>query len=234
MAQKVNLFKLLTKKPLNYILILFVVILSAILALGFMGNSKIRTDKIEKVEISGKGRSITINQNGVVEIKTEEGTVYQTLDSSKLANLFAYIKKKADSPQKYKKDSLENIIKIILVIDGKERIIYIDADDPEFQQIIEDILNPDTEGGPIGDYFGDDDTPPNPDGDDTLDPGFFDGNPTPTPTPFGLPPSGGDQVSPAIYLPPGVTNPGGDCTGWNDQIIGKAVISNTVCFKQVD
>jgi hypothetical protein len=165
----------------------------------------------------------------LVEIKTDDGVTYQTLDSAKLSSLFGYIKKKASSANKLSADSPGNIIAITIVIDGKEQTIYIDADDPEFQQIIEDILNDSSGGELISDYFGEDDGQEE-EGDETLDEGFFEST-SPTPTPQTQPTPTGTGV-PNLYLPPGVTDPGGDCASWNEQVIGKAVISNTVCFRQ--
>lgn len=231
MAQNTNIVQALTKKPFNYILIALGIGLLLLFSLAFSGGPKIATDKISSVEISGGGRSLTIDKNGVVAITTEEGTVYQTLDSGKLSSLFGYIKKKAESPSKLTADSPGNIITITIVIDGKEVTIYIDADDPEFQDIIDAILNPDTPAGDsISDYFTDDGTGGT-SGDDGTTTGSG-GSDTPTPTPPGGTDSGGTPVSPNLYLPPGVTDPGGDCTSWNEQVVGKAVISNTVCFKQ--
>ena len=228
MPQKINFLKLLTKKPFNFIAIFLLLGIIIIFAVVSTGKTGIGGDRVSRVEISEGGRSITINENGLVEIKTEAGVTYETLDSAKLTNLFKYFKKKAQEVQRLSADSPGNIIAVTLIIDGKEVTIYIDADDPEFQQIIDDILSGGS-GEDIGDYFGEDDEGTG--SGDNGDNGFFDLTPTPTPINFSGPTPTGTG-SPNLYLPPGVTDPGGDCTSWNEQVIGKAVISNTVCFKQ--
>lgn len=230
MAKKTDIFKLISKKPFNLISILLIMGLVVILATALTGRSKILADRISRVEISGQGRSITINENGLVEIRTEDGVIYQTLGSNQLSALFNYIQKKAESPQRLTASSPGNIIAIVIVIDEREVTIYIDADDPEFQDILDTILGDATGGELISDYFGEE--VPKGDERDFLDEGFFDTEVSPTPTQaVGQSPTG-TSSSPNLYLPPGVIDPGGDCASWNDQIIGKAVISNTVCFKQ--
>jgi len=229
MSKKVDLFKLLTKKPFNFIAIFIILGVILIFVATLTGRVNIAADKINRVEISGGDRSITINENGLVEIRTEDGVTYETLESGRLSALFEYITKKAKDPQKLNADSSGNIITITIVIDGKEVTIYIDADDPEFQQIIDEILGDSEEGELISDYFGDNQDGQNGDQEGEED-GLSDNTPTPTPTYNGPIPT--SIASPNLYLPPGVTDPGGDCASWNDQIIGKAVISNTVCFKQ--
>ena len=229
MSEKVSLLNLLKRRPFNIISIFLVL---GILAIGVVALSggRIASDKISRVEIESGGRSITVNENGLVEITTEAGTTYSSLDSQKLSNLFNYIKKKAAGPQKLSADSPGNIIAITLVIDGEEITIYIDADDPEFQDIINEILEGSGGGEDISDYFdGDGDTGQG-DEDGSDGQGFFDTIPTPTQGVSAPSPTGG--VCPNLYLPPGVADPGGDCTSWNEDITGKAVISNTVCFEE--
>lgn len=229
MAEKVDVLKLLRRRPFNFISIFFVLGLM-IIGIVALSGSRIAADKISRVDIQSGGRSITINENGLVAITTEAGTTYSTLDSQKLSNLFNYIKKKVVSPQKLSADSPGNIIAITIVIDGREVTIYIDADDPEFQEIINEILDGSGRGEDISDYFDGDGNTGQGDENGSDPQGFFDITPTPTQAASAPTPTGG--VSPNLYLPPGVTDPGGDCASWNEYITGKAVISNTVCFKQ--
>ena len=179
MSEKVSILNLLKRRPFNIISIFLVL---GILAIGVVALSggRIASDKISRVEIESGGRSITVNENGLVEITTEAGTTYSSLDSQKLSNLFNYIKKKAASPQKLSADSPGNIIAVTIVIDGEEITIYIDADDPEFQDIINEILEGSGGGEDISDYFdGDGDTGQG-DEDGSDGQGFFDTTPTPT------------------------------------------------------
>src|SRR3972149_10781572 len=135
MSEKVSILNLLKKRPFNIISIFLVL---GILAIGVVALSggRIASDKISRVEIESGGRSITVNENGLVEITTEAGTTYSSLDSQKLSNLFNYIKKKAAGPQKLSADSPGNIIVVNLVINGGEITIYIYTGGPLFSELI--------------------------------------------------------------------------------------------------
>ena len=207
-------------KPKNALIalaILGVVIIGGTALLGQLGRGE---GRIEKVEISGQGKSLIINENGIVEFHSGDDVYYQTLSPDRISALFAYIRKKVKNPNKNLNANDPNVFTVIVTIDGKTTTILIDINDQELQ----DILGLVEEGLPgedsISQYFEDEEGV-------TPTPG-----PNATPPPTSAPGTQGPTPTPSYGFPPGVDTTQTQCSDWGSGVIGKAVISNTVCFKQ--
>ena len=123
-------------KPKNALIalaILGVVIIGGTALLGQLGRGE---GRIEKVEISGQGKSLIINENGIVEFHSGDDVYYQTLSPDRISALFAYIRKKVKNPNKNLNANDPNVFTVIVTIDGKTTTILIDINDQELQDIL--------------------------------------------------------------------------------------------------
>lgn len=213
-----NLKKLYKNNP--HIVVLFVSLFVIITALVFflvrslmVPDETISTDQIQ---IKRGGKVVTVNENGLVEYRSDEGVFYETWDPSRTTAFFATIRAQAreylaNPPKEVGDDAYE----VKLWIDGELVTIYIDGDDEILNEVFEEFE--DGGGGDLSEYFDNVSTTPSP----TLSQGAVTPTPTlphgvsPTPTSFSI--GGGNEQSPV------------DCDLYDTQVTKRTVISNTIC-----
>lgn len=194
-------------------------VFSVIFALGifFVGRSN-ENDLISEgqIRIEKGGKIVTVNENGLVEYKSEKGIFYETWDNTKTLNFFDNMRARARAYLKKPTGSKAGGYKVTLYLDGEIVIIYLDDDD------IDEIFDGFDDGGgggdDIGDYFDDDGG------------GGGDGGLIPTPTPS----AEGGGLTPTPTLSAGGGGGGGqqtppDCDLYGSSVSERTVISNTIC-----
>lgn len=173
----------------------------------------------DQIQIRKGNQVVTVNENGLVEYRTDDGVFYETWDPSRTSAFFTSIREEA---RKYlanpPKEKPPNAYEVKLWIDGELVTIYLDEDTEVLNEVFEEF-DDDSGDGDLSEYF-------------TTDPST-----TPTPTPKNFLTS-----TPTPTLPPGVTatptpisvgGSGGqspaDCDLYNSQVTQRTVISNTIC-----
>ncbi|QQS38920.1 hypothetical protein IPM62_06095 [Candidatus Woesebacteria bacterium] len=219
--------KKILKQPKTGILIslgLFFVAVIIFVVMSLLGKEK---DVIEKgqIQITRGDRVVTVNENGLIEYRSEEGVFYETWDPSRTNAFFASMEAAARQYlEKTPGKKFENGYEIKLWLDGEIVTIYVSEDDEVVGEIIEEIFQEYDDGDDddgIGDYFDQDED------EDDEDDGDYTGNPTPT-LPFGTtatpnPTITGTQGgSKTVQTPP-------DCDLYGTLVTGRTVISNTIC-----
>lgn len=213
------------KNPHNTIVVGVVFVILAIgllFLLGVFGPAE-ETLKRDQIQIKRGDKIVTVNENGLVEYRSDKGVFYETWDPNKTSAFFSTIREQAraylaDPP----KSRPENAYEVTLWIDGELVTIYIDADNEVINEVFEEFDDSAGGGdGDLSDYFDDEEEDfPTP----TLAPGV-----SPTPT---LPPGVSATATPI----PNSTGQGGsgqqsavDCDLYNTQVTKRTVISNTIC-----
>ena len=216
------------KNPRN-VIILGVILIALLFGILFMlGVFSPSAESIRKDQIQLKrgDKIVTVNENGLVEYRSDKGVFYETWDPNKTSAFFSSIRAQAReylaNPSKSKPP---NAYEVTVWIDGELVTFYIDGDDEIITEVFDEF---DDEGGgggggDLSDYF-----------DTDLDPSVtptsivsLTGSPTPTLAP-------GVSATPTPI--PGTGGQGGtgeqsavDCDLYNTQVTKRTVISNTIC-----
>ena len=178
------------------------------------------TIRPDQIQVRRGDRVVTVNENGLVEYRSDEGVFYETWDPNRTSAFFTTIRAQArEYLANPPKEIPPNAFEVMLWIDGELVTIYIEGDDDLLEEVFEEF--DESEGdGDLSDYF---DTL-TPTLQPTLPPGV-----TATPT---LPP--GVTATPTPILGSGGGSGGGgqspaDCDLYNTQVTQRTVISNTIC-----
>jgi hypothetical protein len=175
----------------------------------------------DQIMIQKGGNTIIVNRNGLIEYRSGDEVFYKTWDSSKINYFFNRMEEKA---RDYLDEGLtgpcDGCYAVTLYIDGVLVTVYI-KDDEDLNDIFEDFVEDELGDIDLSDFFDDDDEDNDSQGSGTVTPSptpAGDGsNPTPTPEDQG----NGQQTN----YPPVETG----CSAWTQDIVDKAIISNTLC-----
>lgn len=175
----------------------------------------------DQIRIQRGDDIVIINRNGLVEYRSKDKVFYRTWDSAKIELFFASMEQKArDYLTNPPSTDAPGCYLITLWLDGEIVTICIADDTGELDEIYEEFENVggDGDSGSLDDYFDDDGG------------GGWIGSATPTPTlPAGVTPTptpaDDEGASPEDNYPPIEA----DCVTWSQDIVGRAIISNTLC-----
>lgn len=225
--------KLLQKKlksyltPQNILISIFGLISLIIVIVLLLRSSDLGKPPISEgqIRMEKNGEIITINENGLVEYRTEESVTYKIWDSGKVDKFFDAIRNKARDYLENPRDGT-NCVWVSLYLDGELVTICFSEDDDVVQEAYEEF---EEEGDTTNiSYLFDDE---NEDGDvqdvggDISD--YFEITPTPTPIPTSTSGGSGDTGETQFPTPIPVK---ASCESWEEQIVGgRAIISNTLC-----
>lgn len=196
-----------------------------VLVLVFRNN---KSDQVlinkDQIRMEKNGEIITVNENGLVEYRTEDTVTYKIWDSSKVSRFFDTVRNKA-------RDYLENpridaidCVYVSLYLDGEFVTICFSEDDDVVQEAYEDFEGGDSDSITLSDLFDDDDEDSEDEVVDDISDYF---SVTPTPTRGPTPTPGGSTSEPQLPPPLPIK---ATCESWEEQIVGgRAIISNTLC-----
>jgi hypothetical protein len=211
-----NLLKgnnLLTGGVILTILITLLAILGSLL-FSNNNNAPITEDQIM---IQKGGSTVIVNKNGLIEYRNGDEVFYKTWDSARISYFFGRMEARAREYLNNQTGPCDGCYAVTLYVDGKLVTIYI-SDDEDLDETFDDF--PDTGSGDegnddISDYFDDD----NGGTTSTIVPSSIIVNiPTATPTDIV---QGNEQTNyPPIKA---------ECSSWSQDIVDKAIISNTLC-----
>lgn len=222
MAEKKR--KLGNKEIIAVVVGLFALILGGVLV------SKIFTQKEEvpitedQIKIQKGEEIVIINRNGLVEYFTGSDVFYQTWDSSKVSNFFSSMEEKARKYLENPTSNCSGCYEVTLYLDGKLVVIYISSEDEEIDEVFEEFGS-EFSDTTVSDFFDDDEDEDEEEG--SVIPGTSptpggSANPTPTSSVGDNPPSPEDNYPPVEA----------SCATWSQDIVEKAIISNTLCTVQ--
>lgn len=207
-------------------LLLFLVAIAGVLLINKIFNESEDAIAPGQIQIKRGDKVVTVNENGLVEYKSDKGVFYETWTPSRTDAFFATMRAKARKYLANPPDVIPpNAYEVTLWIDGEIVVIYISGDDEDLSEVLEEIFEEfeDSGDGDLGDFFDEEEedggiTPtltvfsPTP----TLPPGV-----TATPTPIGGSGGGGGTVQ---SVP--------DCDLYGSLVTQRTIISNTNC--QID
>lgn len=239
-------------KPLNLFVFFFILgIILALMVILFSKNLILPAGKAfpfqkkSKTELEDQGgeKSVVINENGLIRIKTPEQVVYQTWDKDEVEEVFKRLESRARLVEGESFDSAQIIVgedsyEVTLFSEGEEAsAIEITEEDEEIGGLLDKV----------DDLTGSGD-------EDSNEPGGVGGGsqdssssipecpfwklsycvfPPASPPPGEPLPSPSPLPSPWPPSIPGLSEPlEPDCSLWGQSIISRAVISNTVCTKE--
>jgi len=200
----------------SIILIIVVILVGKYL---FSNNLKAPINQ-DQIMIQKGGNTIIVNRNGLIEYRSGDEVFYKTWDSSKINYFFDRMEAKArDYLDEGLTEPCDGCYAVTLYVDGELVTVYI-KEDEDLDSAFEEFEEDGSGNTDLSDYFDDDE-----DGDSQGN-----GNVTATPTPTGggsdPTPTPEDQGSdPQTNYPPVETG----CSAWSQDIVDKAVISNTLC-----
>lgn len=183
------------------------------------------TIREDQIRMEKNGEIITINENGLVEYRTESTVTYKIWDSNKVTVFFDTVRGKA-------RDYMENpnqsgdCVFVTLYLDGELVTICFSEDDEVVEEAYGEFED-DDDSISLSDIF-DGDEDEDDDDDQTGDiSDYFSFTPTPTlvatPTPGGSGDTGEPELPPPLPIE-------ATCESWEEQIVGgRAIISNTLC-----
>lgn len=203
--------------PPKIFISLFIVAALVILAIVLPGRFKKEAPISEgQIQIKKGDRIVTVNENGLIEYRTDERVYYETWDSSKISSFFQSMENKARAYLGNPAGPIEGGYEVTLYLDGKIVTIYLSGDDEELNEVFDGFSDGPADGD-LSSYF---------DGGTENDSSNSSGNSTSssesgllTPTPTGAPSSGSGGTVQTVP----------DCTLYGQLITGKTVISNTIC-----
>ncbi len=207
-----------TSKLVGIVLVGLFLIGVTLIAQNLSGKKEQAEITQDQIKIQKGDDIVIINRNGLVEYRSKDKVFYRTWDSAKIDLFFASMEEKA---RDYLADSSNvdapGCYLVTLWLDGELVTICITDDTGELEEIYEEFANEDgdEDDGSLDDYF--DDENDNWTGSETPTPTLPAGV-TPTPTPV-------SESSPEDNYPPIEA----DCVTWSQDIVGKAIISNTLC-----
>jgi hypothetical protein len=187
------------------------------------GNAPISEGQIM---IQKGGNTIIVNKNGLVEYRSGDEVFYKRWDSSKISYFFERMEQKA---REYIENGTEGqcngcegsgCYTVTLYIDGELVTICV-VEDEDLDSEFEDFEDDELGEVDLSDFYDEEDDE-NGQGSGTLTPTqtpVGGGNPTPTPQE-----ENGQQTN----YPPVDTG----CSAWTEEIVDKAVITNTLCTKE--
>ncbi len=204
------------------ILVGVIVLIVGVLLFNFVYKSNEPIIKQDQILIQKGDQTVLINENGLIEYRSDKGVFYETWSSDKTSAFFATMRAKAKAYLANPPSNIpEGAYKVYIYIDGELVEIYIDPDDEDLEEIFEEFDDSD-DGEDLGDFFVDDDgsmgvptATPAPTTTTTVSLGPS----TPTPT------SGAGSGGGTVQIPP-------DCDLYSELVTGRTVISNSICDVQ--
>jgi hypothetical protein len=175
----------------------------------------------DQIMIQKGGNTIIVNRNGLIEYRSGDEVFYKTWDSSKINYFFDRMEAKArDYLDEGLTEPCDGCYAVTLYIDGKLVTVYI-KDDEDLDDVFEEFVEDDLGDIDLSDYFDDDENNGDSQGNETITatPTPAGGGSDPTPTPED------ESDDPQTNYPPVETG----CSAWSQDIVDKAVISNTLC-----
>lgn len=220
---KMNLIRKLLEKPFILITGVLLMILVIVWITGRGKNTDPAQIKEGQIQIVKGDEVVTINQNGLVEYRSKDKTYYETWDTSQINTFFSLMERKARDYLSKRSSGGDCGYKIFMFIDKKLVSICVDLSDEDMANTIELVLIKYSDIS-LTDYFGDDESPQDEDGE-------FDGIinfPTSTPSLIGVTPT---PTTFSIYnINTNYAPVKADCETWGGSIVGsRAIISNTFC-----
>lgn len=218
-----NLIRKLLEKPFILITGVLLMVLVIVWITGRGKNTDQAQIKEGQIQIVKGDEVVTINQNGLVEYRSKDKTYYETWDTSQINTFFSLMERKARDYLSRRSSGGDCGYKVFMFIDKKLVSICVDSSDEDMANTIEPVLIKYSDIS-LTDYFGDDESPQDEDGEfdgtinfPTSTPGLV--SVTPTPTTFSI-----YNIN-TNYAPVKA-----DCETWGGSIVrSRAIISNTFC-----
>lgn len=199
----------------------FALLLLGIILLVLVVFTRSNTDALiaeNQIQIKRGEKIITINENGLVEYKSDAGTFYETWDSQKTNSFFSNMRARAREYLENPTGPIEGGYEVTLWIDGELVTFYISGDDEELGEVFEEFG--DEEGVDLSGYFEED--------EDEDEDGQIFSSPTPTLL-FGISPTLTPTITPGSNGDSGTEQLPPDCDLYGEYVTGRTVITNTLC-----
>ena len=220
--RKLNEYLSSTNIVIGLLVFFLILIITVITGKYLLKNNEYAPITEDQIMIQKGGNIIIVNKNGLIEYRSGDEVFYKHWDSTKISFFFErmdllardYIDKRLIGECSTCTD--DGCYSVTLYVDGKLVTICINEDigiDEIFAGFEEDELD----FGNLDEYFNDDE------GDDDIM-----NSPTPTvtyqflasPTPTNIFDDGSDSNYPPLEV---------GCEAWSQDIVNRAVISNTLC-----
>lgn len=226
-------------KSIIYLFLFIIIIVGLVffvISLSNRGSNK-NIDSIEKIQLDLDNTKVIFNNNGLVEIETEEGNYSLTLDNEKVKNIFTSLN------NSNKQQSIEDGVSVTIIGENSTESFSLSKDDPAINNIINQVNESGDTGGGNGGDGGNGQLFPTPTTSLIFPPGTYLTR-TPTPTPqsgsgcqfwkiswcvFFPSPTPTPLITPT---PTGTLQAPANCDLYGSQVTGRTVISNTLCIDE--